>query len=171
MTTSIDNIASQITTLKEADLIKLKQLTEMLLGGTEQATAIQYSSDDERILFQAIQSELEAAGFRSRVQYSGITSGKYSKCWKKSVNTVTEFLDDAFSDYSKSEAQRLGLCRIFVQALIKEFKQRGIPVSAGTIVSNLHRVQQVFDRAFPSYLESGLAYLIPQAMLRPRNHA
>lgn len=162
MSIGVDNIVSQLPSMSVSELSKIKQLTELLIGGQGQET---YDTDDERLLFQALKSELSAAGLHSALSYSSLT-GKYQKPWKRSVQVVSEFMDTSFAGLATTEAQRLGLCRIFVQAMIKEFKKRGIPVSLGTLASNLHRVQQAFDRAFPSYLQSGLAPLIVKSMQR-----
>lgn len=166
MTITVDGIASQLPTMNATELLKLRQLTDMLLGGDLPGTQAQIVDPNERILFEAVCQELAAAGIRGNIAYSAFVETKYIKSWKRGVKVVSEFIEKSFGKYANTEAQRLGLCRVLVQTLIKEFKRNGIPVSIGTLANNIHRIPQTFDRAFPRYLESGLAYLIPKALIR-----
>lgn len=167
MSTAADSIASQLATMDYTELLKLRTLTDFWL---QDKPTVQFSSETEQILFEAIKAELSTAGVNNAIMFSTISTGKYLKAWKQSAASVNSFLDNSFSQ-AKSRSQRLGLCRIFIQALIGELKYKKIPVSAGTIVRNLHHVHQVFDRAFPSYLESGLAYLVVKSMIRSKKSA
>lgn len=166
---SASDIMAELPKLNPNDLTKLRQLTELLLGSQTQQTETQATDDNERILFEAVRFELQAVGMRSAISYSSLQQSRNYKTWKRSVSVVTHFLDSAFKGHANTEVERLALCRIFVQAMIKDFKRAEIPVSLGTLCNNLHRVQQAFDRAFPNYLESGLAHLIPKALTRSRS--
>jgi hypothetical protein len=169
MSTSIDTIASTLATLSAADLAKVRQLTDTLLGGTQ--VEVQATDDDERILFEAVKLELAAVGVRSNISYTAFSQTNNFKSWKRNCKVVAEFLDNSFSGYANTEAQRLGLCRIFIQAIIQDFKRIGIPVSIGAIAKNLHRVQQAFDNSFPNYLQAGLAHLIPKMLMKSKRRA
>jgi len=166
---NIDSIASQLPAMSAADLLKVRQLTDMLLGqGQVTGTPAATKPDDrfEATMFEALKSELASVGINSNISYRAFSESKYFKSWKRGVDVVQKFVNDAFKGYLKTEAQRVGICRILVQTMIREFKDRGIPVSVGSVANNIHRIPQTFDRAFPGYLESGLAYLIPAALLR-----
>lgn len=169
MSTSIDTIASTLATMSAADLAKVRQLTETLLGGNQ--VEVQASDDNERILFEAVKLELAAVGIRSNISYGSFSQSSHYKFWKRGVKVTSEFLEGSFKGYANTEAQRLGLCRIFVQAIIQDFKRIGIPVSLGAIAKNLHRVQQAFDNSFPNYLQAGLAHLIPKMLMKSRRRA
>lgn len=165
MSTHIDTIASQLPQMSAEELSKIRQLTDMLLGGNKPTDA---KPDDptERIMYQALRSELSSLGLNSNISFSTFTESNYYKNWRRGLKVVDEFITKSFRGYVKTETQRLGLCRVLIQALIKDFKRNEIPVSVGTIARNIHRIPQAFDNAFPGYIESGMAYLVPQAMLR-----
>lgn len=165
MTSYVETIVSQLPTMSAGDLTKIRQLTEMLLGSQVE---VQASDDDERIIFEAVKAELQATGIRTILSYGRFSQTRHFKSWKRGIPVVVGFLEDSFKGHANTEIERLALCRVFIQAMIRDFKRRGIPVSIGTIATNLHRVQQSFDNAFPSYLESGLAHLIPKALHRTK---
>lgn len=164
MSIQIDTIASQLPLMNAEELSKIRQLTDMLLGGEKQEVRVE--NPTERIMFQALRAELSSIGLNSNISFTSFAEGNYYKSWKKGVTAVETFCNTAFRGYVKTETQRLGLCRVLLQALIKDFKRNNIPVSVGTIARNVHRIPQAFDNAFPGYIESGMAYLVPQAMLR-----
>lgn len=167
MSTHVDVIASQLPTMAAEDIAKIRQLTDVLLGKGK-TEVVNFDDPTERIMFQALRAELDSLGINSNISHTSFAESRYYKNWKRGVKQVGEFCDKAFRGYVKSETQRLGLYRIFLQTLIKDFKRKDIPVSVGTIANNVHRVPQAFNNAFPGYVESGMAYLIPQAMLRGR---
>lgn len=167
MTSHVETIASQLPNMDANDLSKIRQLTDVLLGKQDEGQA-QASDDDERIIFEAVKAELQLAGIRTVLSYGRFSQTRHFKAWKKSIPVVVSFLEDSFKGHAETETERLALCRVFIKAIIRDFKRRNIPVSIGTIATNLHRVQQSFDNAFPNYLQSGLAHLIPKALLRNR---
>lgn len=168
MAMPMEMIASQLSGLNATDLAKVKQLTDMLLGGQVRDCQPSITDPTERILFEAVKSELKAAGVNGAIGFDGFTESKFYPSWKRGVAVVAEFIDTNFKDYVKTEPQRIGICRILVQTMINDFRRNNIPVSVGTIARNIHRVPQTFERQFPGYIHSGLAYLIPASMLRKK---
>lgn len=164
MEITVDAIASHLTTLKQSELQKIRQLTDLLMGGGVSTT--QPDDPFERIILEAIKSELSREGVRSAISYSSIMESKYAKAWRKGVGVTSEFVEKTFKDHIKTDNHRLGLCRVLARITIDELKKREIPISIGTIASNLQRVPQSFDNAFPGYIKSGLAYLVAESMLR-----
>lgn len=164
MQVTIDTIASQLPAMSEADLLKVRKLTDMLLQG--QPKEIESEDPTERLLFEAVRVELAAVGIRSAMTYAQFSESRFYKSWKRGVEVVRAFIETSFKGYIKNETHHLAVCRVLVQTMVKEFRAREIPLSIGSIANNIHRVPQTFDRAFPRYLESGLAYLVPRALLR-----
>lgn len=166
MTASVDGIVAQLPNMTPSDLLKVRQLTDMLLGkGNETKPANPF----EQILFDAVRTELANVGIRQAIGYGSFTETKHYKSWRKNLGTVSEFIEEAFKGYTNTEVQRIAICRILIKTMIRDFKMNGIPVSLGSIANNIHRIPQTFDRAFPGYLSSGLAYLVPRAMLKETN--
>jgi hypothetical protein len=163
MAQSLDTIASQLPSLKQSDLIKIRQLTDLLIGGGSET---QPENEFERMMLEAVKSELAREGVRSAISYKSITESRYANTWRKGVSVTNEFLDTTFKGHIKSDTHKLGLCRVLARITIDELKKREIPISIGTIASNLQRVPQSFDNAFPNYIRSGLAYLVADSMLR-----
>lgn len=158
-----DAFMSQLSTFKKTDLLQIRQLTELLLGGTitEERTP---SDERESILFDAVRAELAALGLNGKIPYTTLTSSNYYKSWTRGLGVVNQFIDQHFHLYIRSKIQHIGICRILIQILLTELRRQHIPPSLGTIARNLHRIPQTFDNQFPDYIKSGLAHLIVQAM-------
>ncbi len=56
------------------------------------------------------------------------------------------------------------LLRLMYGLLIADMSRRQIPLSPGSVITNLGRVPEVFDQSFPGYLASGLGCLIVKAI-------
>jgi hypothetical protein len=158
-------VISQLATLNKNDLLQVKQLTEVLLGG---ATLLEPTTtdDNEAMLFHAVRAELTAHGLNGKIPYSRLKDSNYYKSWSQGLTVVNQFIDQHFQSHIKSKIQRIGICRVIIQVLIADLKRLHIPPSLGTIARNLHRVPQAFDNQFPNYIQSGLAYLVIQAMTK-----
>lgn len=165
MSTAIETIISKLPQMSISELNQVRQMTDILLGTSKEQ---KIENEDEYELFEAAKAGLAASGIRYQISYQSFSETKYYKAWKKGFNTVVEFVNTSFRGFIKKKAQKVGLYRILIKSLIIELSSRGIPVSLNTIAMNLHRIPQVFDRAFPDYLKSGIAFLVPQAMLKIR---
>lgn len=165
MAANVDAITSQLVTLSPEDLSKIKSVADTLLQGNEdQPTVI--VTKDETLLFDAIRKELENIGVGIPMSLHKFSQTKSFKPWKNGYNEIQRFLQQHFRPYAKTRNQRYALYRIFIQTIIQYQKKRHIPVSAGTIIRDMNRIHQTFDSSFPSYLECGLAFMIPKALLR-----
>jgi len=160
-----ETMMTQLSTFDKTDLLQIRQLTDMLLGGT---TSVETPVNDEReaMLFDAVRAELSANGFNGKIPFSNLKEGNYYKAWQKGLGVVNQFIDEHFQSHIKSKVQRIGICRIIIQVLLSDLKRLNIPPSLGTIARNLHRVPQTFDNQFPNYIQSGLAYLVIKAMTK-----
>src|SRR4051812_5293181 len=91
--------------------------------------------------------------------FSQTTAGKQFP--KKAANLI-KFLDQYFDGWNKNKiSAHAFLCMLLnlVQADLQE-RLTAANVTAGVMVSNLDRMPEIFDNAFPNYLESGLSNLI-----------
>lgn len=156
-------VISQLSTLDKTDLLKVRQLTEILLGGNTNADQ-NISNENESILFEAVKAELAANGFNGRIPYSTLKESNFYKTWGRGLTVVNQFIDQHFKEHITRRVQHIALCRILIAALLAELKRQHIPPSLGSIARNLHRVPQAFDNQFPNYLQSGLAYMVLKAM-------
>lgn len=162
-----DAMMSQLSTFGKNDLLQLRQLTDVLLGGNTTVTT-QPTDDSEAILFDAVKAELSANGLNGNIPFGTLKESKYYNSWCKGLNVVKQFIDQHFQKYITSQPVRIGINRILIQILLADLKRLGVPPSLGTIARNLPRVPQAFDNQFPNYINSGLAYLVIKAITTKR---
>jgi hypothetical protein len=162
-----DAMMSQLSTFGKTDLLQLRQLADVLLGGnTSREEPV--IDDSEALLFDAVRAELSANGFNGAIPFSTLKDSKYYNSWCKGTKVVNQFIEQHFKTYITSQPVRIGINRILIQILLADLKRLGVPPSLGTIARNMHRVPQAFDNQFPNYINSGLAYLVVKAITTKR---
>jgi hypothetical protein len=85
------------------------------------------------------------------------------KPWRQHLVTVEAFIEKLWPGMTK--VQEASLNSFLLWLLADDLKALKVPVTLGSISSNLGRVPEVFDRSFPDYRESGLASKVLQAMV------
>jgi hypothetical protein len=162
-----DAMMSQLSTFGKTDLLQIRQLTDVLLGGNTSAET-PVIDDNESLLFEAVKAELSSNGLNGNIPFATLKDSRYYSSWCKGLVVVNQFIDQQFKGYITGRAVRIGATRILVQILLADLKRLGVPPSLGTIARNLHRVPQAFDNQFPGYINSGLAYLVVKAISTKR---
>lgn len=82
--------------------------------------------------------------------------------WKRNAPACIAYLDKHFPDSRK--ATKSALMLLMLESLIEDLKDRGVPITLGTVTKNIDRLPQMFDLIFPGYLESGLGHVIVQQL-------
>ena len=116
-------------------------------------------------LFEAMMHELKVHGIRRYICFSDFIETSNFKSFKRGADEINSFFESVYPNY-KQRVQKLGIARMLIASLIRDFRSRHIPVTLGTISKNIHRLPEVFEISFPNYIQSGLAHLIPQQMER-----
>jgi hypothetical protein len=150
-------ILATLPTLSKPDLSAIRAAADSLLG--PQAVPIEGASTP---LFDVI---TRALGLR--IGFEVIRQGQAYKPYRRGEAAVTAFIDEMLPDFNTKVA-RNGLLTFMVECLMDDLKERKVPISIGTLCTNLERCPQVFRAAFPGYLESGHAHLIVKKMLKRR---
>lgn len=86
--------------------------------------------------------------------------------WKRHAPGVVEFITEQHPDVSK--VLKGALVRMLLEALRDDLRDRGIPVTLGTMAVNLDQLPEVYDRCFPGFRQAGMQRVIEQAMERRR---
>jgi hypothetical protein len=163
---SADAVVSTLPLLDKASLRNVQQALSMLLGEQHTVERFVHPEGFEAILFDAVVAEFRARGLKQTMPFDAFRKTSRYKSWKRNLDAVASFINTQFKNHTNDDRAKLGLCRLLVSALITELRERGIGLSFGAIAANIGRLPEVFDNAFPGYLESGLAYIVPLAMKR-----
>lgn len=160
----VQEIIAVLPTMPKKDLVKIQDMIKLLVGNEEGD-----ATNEENVVFQAMVEELRSVGVRQATTYESFRQTAAFKPWKKGIKEVDLFLNTKFGKYSFKKTDKHALCRLLFRTMLEEMRERGIPISLGSVAANVIRIPEMFERAFPGYLESGLAHLIPLAMKRKRN--
>ena len=137
---------SVLPNLSQQELLTLKAAIEELLTKTK--------NDDEPPLYGAIAKVLGTA--------PPYPIFKQTKQWQRHADNVSLFIEQNFETATK--LQKYALMQFIVEALVADLKERGVPITIGTVVSNLGRFAQVWENQFPNYIKAGMQNLILKAM-------
>lgn len=148
-----NQVLAALPKLTKADLATVRAAVDHLLGPQQGATLTAPP------LFNAL-----AGLIGNRVTYQAFTTMGAYKHWAKNVTTVDEFITEHFPDTSK--VLSAALLRFLMELIVDDLKGRKVPATLGSITVNLGRLPEIFESAFPGYLESGAAHLIVKAMVK-----
>ena len=79
--------------------------------------------------------------------------------FNKNAPVFLGFVATHFSQVMHKKIDALAVMTGLLRLLSTDLKARGIPVTYNTMASHLPRIAEVFENAFPNYLDSGLAGL------------
>ncbi len=86
------------------------------------------------------------------------------RSWRKAAPAVVLFIEQSFPEATK--VAKMAVMRFLLEALRDDLLERGVPITIGTMSSNLDRLPEVFDASFPMYREAGMAHLVLKQMER-----
>lgn len=103
------------------------------------------------LLFDALSGHLNAmAGWPT------MAGTKYGKLLVKNAPAVEKFLNRHFEGWDRNKLKQMAFMRLLIGLLADDLKERGVPRTFGIMVTNLTRLPEVVDNAFPNYLAAGL---------------
>lgn len=151
---SKDAILAALPTLSRPELEQVHAIATTLLGGHTGAFAGPAGTLAAPI-FEALGGAVNAAV--SLQNLSGTTAGK---TFDKYLPAVTKFLDAHFDGWTHNRLVQSAFLRLLMELLRDDLKARGVNPSVGVMVSNLARLPEVFDNAYPGYLEAGMGAVV-----------
>jgi len=84
------------------------------------------------------------------------------KTWKQKAPAVVRFIEENFPEAGK--LAKTAMMTFLIEALIDDLKERGVPVTVGTLTNNIDRLPALFDECYPGYRQAGLTNIIVSAM-------
>lgn len=148
-----DQILAALPSLSQADLRAINAASGALMAGRH-PVAPQPFETPQGWLAEALQGALGLGGAGAR---------QLPSTFNKQAPTALAFMVQAFGPL-KNKTTTLAIMRLILGLLVADLKNKQVKISVGSLSSNLGRVQQVFEEAYPGYLENGIASLVLQAI-------
>lgn len=153
-----DQVVESIPHFTVPELEQLQGMMSLFLSNGQTTDP----SDDERFVLHAMSKRMEAEGLRFNIPYHVIRKSNLYSTWKTAIKDLTKFII-TFQHRSKvrlSKNEYQSLLSLLFKLLIDDMRQIGIPITLKTLIRNMGRISEVFDKSFPGYLQSGMAYLV-----------
>lgn len=146
-----DDILAALPKLTRNDLLALQGVILSLLGASK--------PDDLSHPSLKLYSALTAICGAS-VPYATFLLSNHGKLFKKNTPAVMEFIAATFPNL-KTKVEEQAVMRLVLGLVVDDLAARlRAKPSMGMVASNLPRIPELFENAYPGYLESGLAHLI-----------
>lgn len=158
---SLNKILAALPGLNQADIAAVRAAADSLLtpSGTSQAAVNEGAAVP---LFDAV---TRALGLR--MGFAAFQGTATYKTYRRGSQAIDNFLAENLAE-ACTRVSRNAMLSLLVECLIDDLKGRHVPISLGTVCSNLERAPQVFRAAFPGYIENGLGHLIFKSMTRSK---
>jgi len=149
-----DSILAALPTLTRADLEAVHATAASLLGARG-AMVASTATSPAADLFEALSGHLNVTA-----AYATVAGTKPGKLLIKNAPAAYKFFNAHFPGWDESRVTKLAFLHMFADLLVSDLKERGVTPTFGIIVANLIRLPEVFENAFPGYLENGMGHLV-----------
>jgi hypothetical protein len=150
---SKDQILGALPALNASDLTMVQAAVNQLLGAATGATEPGAGPLGETV-FSALGAALGLS-----VPFAALPSD-IARRFKNSLPPLVTFLDTNFDGWQANKITQLAFLRMLFGLLVDDLKRRGVNPMIGIIIVNMVRLPEVFNAAFPGYLEAGLGGVI-----------
>jgi len=145
-----DEILAALPKLKQADLEAVHALAGHLLGLVP-ANAAQGGGP----AFDALVTALGLS-----MAYQTLMGTKAGQIFNKRVPELVKYLDSHFAGWDDNKLSQLAFLQFLYGLIITDLKERNVTASVGMVISNMSRIPELLENAFPGYLRSGMGEVI-----------
>ncbi len=152
----VNQLIKLLPKLSPSELQQIHGRTEFLI--TSRSKQKRLDSNDEEHFYDSIVTVLRQAGITSVPPFSVFRRQSYYGYYHEKFGVIDKFVEEYFPDISK--VQKLKLYMTLARIIVAQMRKQNLPLGMGIICKNLHRVYELFDEAFPGYMQAGLMGLI-----------
>lgn len=158
---TINDVLRLIDALPSAELERVrKHISARLAHGIAAEGRATKEQSIAQSLLIIIADECHRKGVDVRASTSRLSKGRGYPAFRQNVegeHGVASFLQCAAI---RSKVRTLALARVAIDLLIENLIDMNVAISAGTVMSHIHRIPAVLNLAFPGYAASGLLHLV-----------
>ena len=151
---NLESIITKLPALTQGELAQVRAAVDQLIN-TKQARGV----DPTVLVWDALMKALN-----TKISFAAMHDMSIYKQWKQHAPACLEFVEGTFPEVKRSKVTEMAVIQFLLEALRDNLRAGRIPITVGTMVTHMGRVPQVFEKAFPNYLESGLTELVLKAM-------
>lgn len=153
-----DSILAVLPSLSPQELTELQSVIGQLLNNAPQAVADAFVC---RPLFDALTSALGV-----RIALSQFVQGNMYRHWQKHAPVAMTLISEQWPG-PHTRLIEGALYRLIIDLVVTDLQKRlGHQPSIGMVITNLGRVPQLYDNAYPGYRESGISRLVLEALIK-----
>lgn len=115
-------------------------------------------NDDLVFIFDAICKAINNHGEIVDIHFSQFVRTKYYRQFLEKALIILSYIDS--NAIGLRRAERAKILRMFTSLLIEDMEAMGIPIKLGSVVSNLARIPEVVNAAFPGYAANKLLGIV-----------
>lgn len=115
-----------------------------------QGSAAPTIDDNERLLYESL-TEAIGAG----VPFAKFAASTAYKPWVQNASSFVEFAENTFQP--RNRAARKALLAYLLGLIHADLMKRNVPISMMAVATNLSRIPELYDQAFPGYRASGIS--------------
>lgn len=153
--------ATKGLTTEELAYLRTHIAAMQALGPSSADTILTASSHDDWVLMGICDymrsNQIDLAGVQQ------LTSGKHYDTFKQKLPALHKYLR-----YAGNKVAQRALLRLGIGLLHHDIVQIGLAVSSRLMMSHVHRIPGVINRAFPGYAQAGLLHMIIRSELNVR---
>lgn len=144
-----DDILGALPALSQADLAAIQALTASLLN--DRTAAVDGPATPlAGLTWQAMHTAVNAP-------HSLPIGTPAGRSLNKRVAGLEKFLNRHFSGWDSNKVSALAFLTMLIRLLRDDLQERGVRPTILLLANNLIRLPEVFEDAYPGYLEAGLA--------------
>lgn len=157
MSKNLNDVLAMLPHLRQKDLSTVRAAIDHLLDK-------RVENDPTLPLFGAIKSILGI-----HTSFHQFQAARAYAAWKRAAPAYVQFLDATWPEASK--VAKVAITTVLIDMLADDLAGMKVPVTLNSIVTNLERIPQLFDREFPGYRKMGMAHLVLAAMEKEKKDA
>lgn len=148
-----EKILAALPKLTRPDLEAVAAMAGHLLGGRVGNTPPPVSPIAD-LIFSALVTTL------GQPMALGSYSPTATRAFLKKLPALEAFMGESLGLWKEAKVVQIAVLRMVFDLLREDLKSRGVNPTIGIMVVNMGRIPEVFDDAFPNYLQAGMGPVI-----------
>lgn len=163
MSQKIERLHKILPELSRSQLEQVRDRVDFLLQASGEEEEV---IDDHRLFYEALVKGVSIAARIDCPPFKVFCQSRYFSYFVEKLPPILMFINTNLPNLKKVE--RIKLYGICANVLVRQLQDQNVPISIGSVCTNLHRLPELVEKAFPGYIAAGLFSVLVRAGLEPR---